>query len=295
MRQNLSLRVEQSKMLEYSNLGGLLESIAESPEIVEEITREKVGNSLTNSNSKSDIMSTLSFLFNSENGNSRRNKGLIMNGGIDYLEDIFDVKNLDSSVDVIYEANKEDKPTLHFNDRLIVKPELLGIQIPNEFKRTQNIYAKILKQHQWQAGKLREVYGLIGNKQREFIRDLDKLSLNKYNTDDLSEDLGFSSTTTAYRLIGGRQAYINPINQEGVVCPIENLLCTNDKIKEIHAKDKLIKYFLSEKNRGSVLSDKQLCEKLGLNIARKTVSKYREQLRIPGSYERKKIYSNFSR
>ena len=290
MRQNLSLRIEHNKMLEYGNLGKLLECIAESPEIVEEVVKDRAGNTLTNSDNKKNTMAMLSFFFDSENGTNKKSSGLIMNGGLDYLEDIFDIEGVDLSADVIYEAKKEGKPILHFNDRLIIKPKLLNIQISKEFENTRNVYAKILKQYQWQAEKLRSVYNLIGENQREFIGSLDKLHFNKYNMDDLAEDLGFRSTSTAHRLIDGRRVYVNPVDGEGASYFVKDLLKTKDKIREIYTKDKLIKYFLSGEDRIDVLFDWQLRKNLRLPVARKTISKYREQLGIPGSSKRKEIY-----
>jgi RNA polymerase sigma-54 factor len=50
---------------------------------------------------------------------------------------------------------------------------------------------------------------------------------------------------------------------------------------------------IDQESMDTVLSDDQLVERLrahGVNIARRTVAKYRESLRIPSSVERRRIF-----
>jgi RNA polymerase sigma-54 factor len=56
-----------------------------------------------------------------------------------------------------------------------------------------------------------------------------------------------------------------------------------------------IKEMIDQENRESVLSDDQIVERLrahGVDIARRTVAKYRESLRIPSSVERRRIFAS---
>jgi RNA polymerase sigma-54 factor len=51
---------------------------------------------------------------------------------------------------------------------------------------------------------------------------------------------------------------------------------------------------IDQESRDAVLSDDQIVERLrafGIDIARRTVAKYRESLRIPSSVERRRIFS----
>lgn len=292
-KMDLSLRIEFSNMLGYRNLGGLLENMVKNPEIVEDVVDKIDYNTNSDSGKKSNVLATLAFLFDTEKKASKKNKGLIMNGSLDSLKTFFDPEGNDLSADVVYVSQGRGKPELYFSDRLIIKPELLVAQIPKKYKNANNIYTKVLKRHQWQTGMLREAYGLIGEKQREFISSLDKLHFNKYDTGDLSGDLGFKSESTTHRLLSGRAVGISsPICEDVLYCGATDLLKTNGKIKEIHVKDRLIKYFLSEKEKGrDVLNDELLCEKLELPIERRTLSKYRTELGVPGSQDRKRIYS----
>ena len=55
-----------------------------------------------------------------------------------------------------------------------------------------------------------------------------------------------------------------------------------------------IKEMIDQENREAVLSDDQIVERLrahGIDIARRTVAKYRESLRIPSSVERRRIFA----
>jgi RNA polymerase sigma-54 factor len=55
-----------------------------------------------------------------------------------------------------------------------------------------------------------------------------------------------------------------------------------------------IKEMIDQENKDAVLSDDQIVERLrafGIDIARRTVAKYRESLRIPSSVERRRIFS----
>ena len=56
-----------------------------------------------------------------------------------------------------------------------------------------------------------------------------------------------------------------------------------------------IKEMIDAENRDAVLSDDQIVERLrafGIDIARRTVAKYRESLRIPSSVERRRIFAS---
>ena len=56
-----------------------------------------------------------------------------------------------------------------------------------------------------------------------------------------------------------------------------------------------IKEMIDQENREAVLSDDQIVERLrafGIDIARRTVAKYRELLRIPSSVERRRIFAS---
>ncbi len=56
-----------------------------------------------------------------------------------------------------------------------------------------------------------------------------------------------------------------------------------------------IKEMIDQENKDAVLSDDQIVERLrafGIDIARRTVAKYRESLRIPSSVERRRIFSS---
>jgi RNA polymerase sigma-54 factor len=56
-----------------------------------------------------------------------------------------------------------------------------------------------------------------------------------------------------------------------------------------------IKEMIEKENRDAVLSDDQIVERLrahGIDIARRTVAKYRESLRIPSSVERRRIFAS---
>jgi RNA polymerase sigma-54 factor len=56
-----------------------------------------------------------------------------------------------------------------------------------------------------------------------------------------------------------------------------------------------IKEMIDQENKDAVLSDDQIVERLrafGIDIARRTVAKYRESLRIPSSVERRRIFAS---
>jgi RNA polymerase sigma-54 factor len=67
--------------------------------------------------------------------------------------------------------------------------------------------------------------------------------------------------------------------------------CDGDMVSNINIKNEL-KDIIDKENKKKPLSDQKICDILnlkGINISRRTVAKYREELNIPGSSIRKEI------
>ena len=66
---------------------------------------------------------------------------------------------------------------------------------------------------------------------------------------------------------------------------------SGEMISNLNVKDK-IKALTDKENKKKPLSDQKICDLLnkeGINISRRTVAKYREELQIPSSSSRKEI------
>ena len=77
---------------------------------------------------------------------------------------------------------------------------------------------------------------------------------------------------------------------EGINCKDKTKLLSNKLIK-----NKILR-FIKEENRKNIMSDRYIVFKLkknGINIARRTVSKYRKLMNIPSSFKRKKKLTKY--
>jgi hypothetical protein len=274
-------------------IGSLLEKMAENPEIVEKICNNEISKNSHSDEKKARVASAFSYCFDTENSraSSERVHGrIIMNADLSNVSENLGIVKSDFSEDVVYISRKGNKPSLNYNNRLIIKPELRINHIPTKFKNARRIYDFLLYNFKWQTERLREIYSKIGDNQREFIDTLDCMSFNIYDVKKLTEEMLYKDVSTTYRLIAGRNARIVSTEGKYKTVSIKSLLKTSNEIFEIHFRHSLCNAILSEIDSGVVLTDDQLARKIGGK--RRTITKYRHKMNIPSAHNRKKIYAN---
>ena len=138
---------------------------------------------------------------------------------------------------------------------------------------------------------IRKVTESIVRYQREFL-DLGVQHLKPLILRDVADDIGMHESTVS-RVVN--QKYIH--TPQGVFemkyffhCGINNAV--GESISSIAVKQRIRKIIDSE-NRQRPLSDSRIGSALqaeGLNLARRTIAKYREELKIPTSSRRKVLF-----
>ena len=128
----------------------------------------------------------------------------------------------------------------------------------------------------------------IVKRQRNFL-DKGARYLKPMLIKDVAEELGVHSSTVS-RVVANKHAH----TPQGVIelrkfftSGIES--ATGENLSVVQVKEK-IKEILANEETGKPFSDQKIAEVLnhdGIQITRRTVAKYRDQMRIPGSRERK--------
>jgi DNA-directed RNA polymerase specialized sigma54-like protein len=189
--------------------------------------------------------------------------------------------------DVVYIGRKNDRPKIIFSETLIKKPQLSLAQIPREYQEARNIFGFLMYEREWITDVLKRIYTIIGDAQREFIYNPVPVNLNKFELADLAEKMDLHVSTVG-RLRNGR--YIVIENDKSVVLPVHFLMPNDDSFRKYNEIEK-INLLLAEESP-QAYSDAKLSA--NLNIARRTVTKYRKEYGIPESRERAKAYQKDS-
>jgi RNA polymerase sigma-54 factor len=105
---------------------------------------------------------------------------------------------------------------------------------------------------------------------------------------DVADDIQMHESTVS-RVVNNKYMHTLGTLRDEVLLPFRHRIGPGDDVSSLAVKER-IKKLVAEENSGRPYSDAALAKILaneGLQIARRTVAKYREELRIPSSNERR--------
>jgi len=173
---------------------------------------------------------------------------------------------------------KETKPVAV--EETVTEQETM--EVVNEFKEASNIVDAL----EMRKATLKKIALMIVEFQYEFFQGG---VIKPMKIKDLADELEYAPSTIS-RAISNKYLLCD----RGII-PLKNFFSTaldvdtsSNQIKEE------IKNLIKHEDKNKPLSDDKLTEiinqKYNLNLVRRTISKYRDQLKIPTSRERKRIY-----
>ena len=194
----------------------------------------------------------------------------------DYFEIVLNEKNL-------------PKLKLTNNYRKLISDKSLSTETKEFLEKKLQKAIGIIKGIELRRENLLKTIKFLVNFQAEFLRK-GKKYIKPLTLKDVASELGLHESTIS-RIVSGK--YIQTEN--GLISLksffATKLSSTNGDVSTEKVKD-MIKEIIENEDKAKPLSDdkisKFLKEKFGIKIARRTVAKYREEMGIPSSKERKK-------
>lgn len=180
------------------------------------------------------------------------------------------------------------KPDIEFDDRLKWDPSLEQIEVPSEYENASKFMNSVKNSAEWAMKTLRKIYMTLREEQHQFINTLDPATLRPFNLTDCAEEIGIDESNVS-RLTRGESLEIYT-GSESYHISLKELSTSLHGVRRFRAVEKINEVFEREYEEGEALSDRDIAEMADIDIARKTINKYRNQESIPVSYEREKAY-----
>ncbi|WP_456480263.1 RNA polymerase factor sigma-54 [Nautilia sp.] len=185
------------------------------------------------------------------------------------------VLNIDGQLDI--RINDEHYPEVNIKD-----PENKNGFSKEKFKEARNIVDAL----EMRKATLKKIALMIVELQYEFFQGG---VIKPMKIKDIADELEYAPSTIS-RAISNKYLLCD----RGII-PLKNFfsIALDEETSSNQIKEE-IKKLIKNEDRNKPLSDDKLTEiinkKYGLNLVRRTISKYRDQLKIPTSRERKRIY-----
>jgi len=185
------------------------------------------------------------------------------------------VLNNDGNLEI--RLNDEHYPEVNIN-----KKEINDEYIKEKFKEARSVVEAL----EMRKETLKKIALMIVELQYEFFMGG---VIKPMKIKDLADELGYAPSTIS-RAIANKYLLCD----KGII-PLKNFFSTalDEEISARQIKEE-IKNLIKNEDKTTPLSDDKLTEiinkKYNLNLVRRTISKYRDQLQIPSSRERKKLY-----
>jgi len=185
------------------------------------------------------------------------------------------VLNIDGELEI--RINDEHYPEVNIKD-----PENKSSFSKEKFKEARNIVDAL----EMRKATLKKIALMIVELQYEFFQGG---VIKPMKIKDIAEELEYAPSTIS-RAISNKYLLCD----RGVI-PLKNFFSTalDEDVSSNQIKEE-IKDLIKNEDKNKPLSDDKLTEiinrKYNLNLVRRTISKYRDQLKIPTSRERKRIY-----
>jgi hypothetical protein len=277
MTQGIRFMSQNFLSLQPKQLDLLIDSLVSNPEKTEDILRKQ-------KHEKKSGVRNIYELF-AKQGSGKAEAGFITDADIGTLGTMVSLDYL-SSPDVTYTGQENDKPKIVFSESLAPKAELSQALVPKQYTHARRLCNLLLREREWINDTLRKMYGLIGERQREFMYSLSPKDLHQFDLQDLAGLLQLHYTTITRLRIG---KYVEVIGKEKkTVLPANFLLPNQHKFREYNEIEGMNRLLGEEAETGLVYSDEALCE--NLKSARRTITKYRAKYGIPGKRERNRAY-----
>ena len=288
----LALIVELSNLLAVPDevLGVVGGAISYNPDAIELILRKRkeVRGNIDEASARAQaIYAAISR--GGSNSDESGKRGLIISPDLAEMADLLGNRQICATPDVTYVGRKDNKPEIILSDHLRGGMNLSMVMVnPEKYPETARLIKKLGSFDDWKRRTLTEAYGIIGEKQREYFESFDCSRFCVFNTRNLAEELDIDESTVA-RVTSNRWVEGRNISSECKAIRTKDLLITADDVRKIGVMRSLNGVLENELSRGEAYSDRELAERAG-NISRRTVTKYRTQMGIPESRERKEIY-----
>jgi RNA polymerase sigma-54 factor len=190
----------------------------------------------------------------------------------------------------VIELNDDGLPRLRLNRayREMLKGQAVSKDTKSFIKERFRSALELLKSIDQRQQTIYRVCQAIVNRQKDFL-DRGLLYLKPMLIKDVAEELGVHSSTIS-RVVANKYAH----TPQGVIelrkfftVGVESV--DGENLSTVHVKER-IKRIIGNENSSRPLSDQKIARLLnqeGIQITRRTVAKYRDQMRVPGSRERK--------
>jgi hypothetical protein len=300
MRQDLEQKLEQKlvQTIDFAKtlvvpdevMSVVISAIAYNPEAVESILGS--GKSASKSYTANKVQSIYSSILpsgESQSTDSKKRGGIILSPDLTSLQSLVANFQVEVTPDVTYVARKDKKPEIVFSDHITGSMALrLLIVDASRFPNTARLFEDLKFYDQWKREKLRQIYPLIGNKQREFFEQFDYTRLTIYPTRSLVEEVKLSESTLS-RILSNRWVEARNLDGDQQHFYIKDLLVTADDVLRFHTIPRLNEVLQHEFENKRALSDEDIHSKIK-SVQRRTIAKYRMSYQIPDKSARKKLY-----
>ena len=190
-------------------------------------------------------------------------------------------------------VNDDGLPRLRLNRtyRRLLKEDNVAKEAKSYIRERFRSAMELLKSIDQRQQTIYRVCTVIMNRQRDFL-DRGLMHLKPMLIKDVAEELGVHSSTIS-RVVANKYAHTPQGMMElrkFFTVGVES--ARGENVSVVHVKQKIRKIIEGEHSR-KPLSDQKICKLLnqeGIQITRRTVAKYRDQLNILGSRERKMAF-----
>ena len=297
-RQELNLQ----QIIEFNNLlavpdevlNAVARALEYTPDSIEEVLQSRKRDASSCPIETADKIQTIySSLIQSKGGDSNRSKGgLIISPDLRVLEDRLALHPTSITSDVTYIGRRDEKPEIVFSDHLKGAMSLRMLQVdPSSYPETSKLLAKLKYLDEWKRRILRDAYTILGGFQREFLEEFDRTRYNLFRQEDLADRLNISPSTVS-RILSNRWVEARNVAGDQKFMYAKDFCVTQDEIRRYEILPPLNNILREEFERKKAYSDREISEKTGGKIGRRTITKYRTISCIPNNLERTAVYKS---
>ncbi|MEK6906727.1 MAG: hypothetical protein AABW81_03830 [Nanoarchaeota archaeon] len=218
--------------------------------------------------------------------------GMILSPDIRAVEEHIKPYQIEVSPDATYIGRTDKRPEIVFSDSIKGANKLFSLSLDiQKYPETSKLLSQMKKFDEWKKARLRESYVIVGDVQREYFEKFNLSRLNFFVQDHLADRLNLSASTIS-RVLSNRwvEARDTEGNQKSFY--IKDIFATRDNLKKYSILSGINKIFEKEFEQKKAYSDMHILEKLGKDIARRSIANYRKENNIPNHLDRNKIYKS---
>jgi RNA polymerase sigma-54 factor len=189
------------------------------------------------------------------------------------------------------ELNDDDMPQLRLNRqyiRMLDREQQPDKDVRNYVKDRFNAASMLLKNIEQRKQTILKVCHCVIDRQREFL-ELGLDYLRPMMIKELAEEIGVHASTVS-RAVAGKYAHTPQGVFELRYFFSEAVQGPSGGSTSLQQLKRMVKKMIGEEDRSKPLTDDQIAIKLqaeGISVTRRTVAKYREDLKIPATHQRR--------